>query len=266
MRQAAGQESSSSRVGRAGLALTHACRSAIRPSASVTTRSQRAASASSWVMMTSVAPVSARRANSSSMISCAGRRVEVAGRLVGEDQRRARRGGAGDGDALLLAARKLRRVMGQPVAEADRFELGRGAGPGVGLAGQLERGGDVLLRGHRRQQVEGLQHDADAAAAGAGERVLVERLEIGAGDVDRAAARALEPGQHRHQRALARARGAEQRERLAGGDGEVDAAEDLHRRVAFAESEPEIARGDSGRTCHRARDGIGIAGRTRRLA
>ena len=27
-------------------------------------------------------------------------------------------------------------------------------------------------------------------------------------------------------------------------------AEDLDRRVAFAESEPEIARGDGGRTCH----------------
>jgi hypothetical protein len=31
----------------------------------------------------------------------------------------------------------------QPVAEADRFELGRGAGPGVRLAGKFERGGDV---------------------------------------------------------------------------------------------------------------------------
>ena len=217
-------------------------------------------------MITSVAPVSARRANSRSMIPCAGRGVEVAGRLVGEDQRRARRGRAGDGDALLLAARKLRRVMGQAVAEADRFELGGGARPGVGLAGQLERGGDVFLRGHRRQQVEGLQHDADAAAPGAGQRVLVERLEVGAGDVDRAAGRALEPGQHRHQRALARARGAEQRERLAGGDGQVDAAEDLDRRVAFAESEPEIARGDRWEDLSRGRDGIGIAARTRRLA
>ena len=34
----------------------------------------------------------------------AGRSVEVAGRLVGEDQRRARGDRAGDGDALLLAA------------------------------------------------------------------------------------------------------------------------------------------------------------------
>ena len=72
----------------------------------------------------------------------AGLGVEIAGRLVGEDQRRARRRGAGDGDALLLAARKLRGVMGEPVAEADRFKLGRGARPGVAFAGQLKRRGE----------------------------------------------------------------------------------------------------------------------------
>ena len=52
------------------------------------------------------------------------------------------------------------------LTSAIRGELGGGAGPGVGRAGQLERRGDVLLRGHRRQEVERLQHDADTAAPG----------------------------------------------------------------------------------------------------
>src|SRR5690606_21439588 len=41
---------------------------AMRPSARVTTRSQRRARASSWVIITRVAPASARRANRRSMI------------------------------------------------------------------------------------------------------------------------------------------------------------------------------------------------------
>ena len=41
----------------------------------------------------------------------AGLAVEVAGRLVGQDDLRARAQGAGDGDALLLAAGELRREM-----------------------------------------------------------------------------------------------------------------------------------------------------------
>src|SRR5580692_8151705 len=43
----------------------------------------------------------------------AGRRIEIAGRLIGEDQSRRGDKGAGDRDALLLAAGKLRRIMGE---------------------------------------------------------------------------------------------------------------------------------------------------------
>ena len=42
--------------------------------------------------------------------------VEIAGRLVGEDQRRLVSQRAGDRDALLLAARQFRRAMIEPVA------------------------------------------------------------------------------------------------------------------------------------------------------
>ena len=45
-------------------------------------------------------------------------RVEVAGRLVGEDDGRARDERARDRDALLLAARELGRAVVQPVARA----------------------------------------------------------------------------------------------------------------------------------------------------
>ena len=49
----------------------------------------------------------------------AGLAVERAGRFVAQQDVRLLRNGARDGDALLLAARKLRREMVQPFAQAD---------------------------------------------------------------------------------------------------------------------------------------------------
>ena len=56
-----------------------------------------------------------------------GRFVEVAGRLVGEHQRRAVGERAGDRDALLLAARQLGRAMVEPLRQAERAEQLLGA-------------------------------------------------------------------------------------------------------------------------------------------
>src|SRR3546814_19742803 len=50
--------------------------------------------------------------------------VEVAGRLVGEQHVGTGDDGAGDGDALLLAARKLGGRMIPPIGEADLVERG----------------------------------------------------------------------------------------------------------------------------------------------
>ena len=56
--------------------------------------------------------------------------VEIAGRLVGEQDARAVGDRAGDGDALLLAARELRRAMGLARGEAEIAEqLARAIAP-----------------------------------------------------------------------------------------------------------------------------------------
>jgi hypothetical protein len=52
----------------------------------------------------------------------AGVAVEVAGRLVGQNQRRLHDGGAGDGDALALAAGKLVRLVVGAVFQAEILE------------------------------------------------------------------------------------------------------------------------------------------------
>ena len=111
----------------------------------------------------------------------AGRRVEVAGRLVGEDH-----GGAGDQcprdrDALLLAAGELGRAMGAPVPESDGLDQRLEPG-GIGvLAGDPHRQQHVLLGGEDRQQVVALEDEADLRAPQEREVVVIERVEPRAG-------------------------------------------------------------------------------------
>src|SRR5262245_306592 len=85
-----------------------------------------------------------------------GVRVQIAGRLVGEQHGRPVHERAGDGDALLLAAGELRRPVRQAVAQPDGLD--QLVQPRlVGLAaGQGERQRDVLQRGQHRNEVEGL--------------------------------------------------------------------------------------------------------------
>ena len=71
--------------------------------------------------------------------------VEVAERLVEQQHRRLQHQGAGDGDALLLAARQLRRLALAVAVEADlgqaleRLLLGLGLGDGPSAAGRRRR-------------------------------------------------------------------------------------------------------------------------------
>src|ERR1700722_13650636 len=82
--------------------------------------------------------------------------VQVAGGLIGEDEVRPVDQRAGTRNALLLAAGKLTGTVLEPVADTELFyqvieprlvDLG---------AGQGGRQGDVLGRGQRRDEVEGL--------------------------------------------------------------------------------------------------------------
>src|SRR5262252_2920026 len=106
----------------------------------------------------------------------AGFRVEVPGRLVGQQDRRVVDQRARDGDALLLSARELVRMMVGAVAQADEFEhLLRTLVP-LGrlhrVAAVEERQLDVVERRRPRQQVENLEHEPDLLVAHGCQRVL----------------------------------------------------------------------------------------------
>ena len=107
----------------------------------------------------------------------AGVGVEVAGGLVGEHDFGIGGEGARDGDALLFAAGQLARRVPGARGEADAVEPVGGAFARVGAAGQFQRQQDVFQRGQRGQQLERLEHEADAAGAQARAGILVELVE-----------------------------------------------------------------------------------------
>src|ERR1700746_4001236 len=104
--------------------------------------------------------------------------VEVSSRLVGEQQPRARDEGAGNRHSLLLATRELPGVMGQTVTKPDCGQAVFGGSKGVAAAIQLERDRDVLQRRHCRDEMEGLEDDADPPPGKTGRRSLAGGPEI----------------------------------------------------------------------------------------
>src|SRR6201996_7131105 len=93
-------------------------------------------------------------------------RIDIAGRLVREQEWRARDHGARDRGALLLAAGQDRRQRVHALAEADPAQeidhllaIGRFV-----LAHDAKRQRHVLVGGHVVQQTEILQHDSDPLA------------------------------------------------------------------------------------------------------
>ncbi len=94
----------------------------------------------------------------------AGGVVEVTGGFVGEEKRGVVAQGAGDGDALLLAAGEFRGPMVQPRAEADLLEQVC-AGGGVALASEPRGELDVFQRGELGKKMVGLENEADGEVA-----------------------------------------------------------------------------------------------------
>ena len=114
----------------------------------------------------------------------AGAAVEVAGRLVGEHDRRPPDERPRDRDALALAARELRRrvrragARAPPRSSASRARARRSAG----RARRVEQPGrDVVERAHPVEQEELLEHEPDRARAQRRQRALAERRGVVAG-------------------------------------------------------------------------------------
>ena len=107
--------------------------------------------------------------------------IEIAGGLVGKDELGLIDERAGDGDALLLAAGKLRRKMGEAMAEADALESFGGLVL-VGDAVEVLREHDIFERAEIRNEVELLEDETDFLSAVADEFVFTEIGKVDAVD------------------------------------------------------------------------------------
>ncbi len=144
----------------------------------------------------------------------AGLAIEVAGRLVGEQQRRPGHEGTSDGDTLLLASGEGARQVAAASVEPDGLQ-GRAHPRWIPLAAQLEGKGDVLLHREMGQQVERLEHEADRGQAQGGAPLLVELPQILTRDHDLSGAGLVEAREQGEQGGLAGAGGADDGDRLA---------------------------------------------------
>jgi hypothetical protein len=144
--------------------------------------------------------------------------VEVRERLVHQEDVGLADDGAGERHALALAARKLGRAA---VEEVGQFHhRGRAhdalAVFGFGDAADLQREADVLVDVHVGVERVALEHHRHVAV------LRVEVVHPAAVEEDVALGRVLQPRDHAHGGGLAAARGAEEDEELAVGDGEVE--------------------------------------------
>jgi hypothetical protein len=167
----------------------------------------------------------------------AGAVIEVAGGLVGEEQRRVHHKRAGQRGPLLLAARQLAWPMGQPVREPDATEhlFGQPEGLVARTAGDERRHRGILERGEFGQQVVELKDEAEPGAAEGRQLLLLEREDVGALQQEPAGGRAVERADNLQQGALARAATPHDADGLAPLDLQVDAAQHLDGGAIFDE-------------------------------
>ena len=114
-------------------------------------------------------------------------------------------------------------------------------------AGKTKRQRDVLGGRERRQQVVGLEDEADAIAPELREPALAQALERDAVDGDAARGRPVEPGHDVHERRLAGARRAHDGDELALVQRDGDAAQGVDGGVAAAVTPGDVTgSGDGG--------------------
>jgi len=174
--------------------------------------------------------------------------VEVAGRLVREEDGRLAGQRAGDGDALLLAAGELRRKVLRAMQHADALE--RRFDALLAVRGRQfairQRQVDVLGDGQVADQVEGLEDEADLAVANARALRRRKRLDRVAGEHVPAGRRRVEEAEDREERRLAAAGWAADREVLAAPHFEADRGEGVRLEVVGQEDFVHFVEADQG--------------------
>ena len=156
-----------------------------------------------------------------------GRFVEIAGRLVGEQQRRTHHERARHRDTLLFSTRQHAGPMREPIAEPDAAQQVFRARPRLVHRdpGDPHRHLGVLGGVELREQMMELEHEADLSVAERDDLLIGQRRDLGARDGDGSLVDAIQTAEHVQQRALSDARRTDDRDHLARVDLQIEIAQ-----------------------------------------
>jgi hypothetical protein len=150
--------------------------------------------------------------------------VEVSRRLVAEQERRVGHDGAGDGDALLLPARQLPRLVRRAVGDPDDVE--RGLHPLLALRpgqrGEQQRQLHVAERRENGDEVVHLEDEPHVAGAPRGELGAAQAADLVTSHGDAARSRDVKAAHQVEERALPRAARTHEGDEIALPHAEVD--------------------------------------------
>lgn len=157
--------------------------------------------------------------------------VEVARRLVCENQRRAIDERARDGNALAFAAGKFRRQVRHAIGEPDTREQFLRLRAGLAHRRSRDACGEqhVFERRQLGNEVEKLENVADEFRAGFGEKGVPALGDAFAVPKKFAGVGRVEPAENLQERCFSRAAFAAHGNAFAGGDGEIDVRENFNR-------------------------------------
>jgi len=156
-----------------------------------------------------------------------GGRIQIPGRLIGENQARGGHESAGNGDALHLTAGELMRMAVSQIGQADPGQPLQRDRPGAGPAGQKQRQLDVFDGGERGQKLERLEDEADLAAPQPGQLSVIQAPGRDTVDAHLARGGLIHGAGQVEQRGLAATAAADQRDELARADLKRDAPQRL---------------------------------------
>ena len=158
--------------------------------------------------------------------------VQVAGGFIREQYLGSGDEGACDGHTLLFAAGKVFGQMTEALMQADAVQGLRGACARISRTVQFQRQHHVLQRGERRQQLEGLEHEASQATAQARTAILIKGEQVFVIQTHCATARHIQPRKQPEQRGFARTRCAQDSKTRTRLDAETDVLQDVQRHAA----------------------------------
>ncbi len=179
-----------------------------------------------------------------------GHAVEVAGGLVGQDERRVGHDRSGHRHPLLLASRQLRGHVGHAVGQADPGQRLQGPlAPGLGThPGVDQRQLDVVQGGRPRDEVEALEDKADLPVADLGQLAVIEEPDVGAIEQVPAVSGDIETPDDVHERRLPAARRPHDGDEIPPFDGERHPPEGVDLELAHGVGLDDLAQHDDGPT------------------